>query len=300
MVIKIERILCPLDLSEDSAEALRYAVALTKTYGATLYLCHCADSLELSVDINREMLGCEMRDQAREHCGIMNFASIACETIIIDGDPVEAIARLTSDKDIDLIVMASRRRNRAGALLGSTAESVSHNVGCPVLITRPGEREWVGKTNSQIDLRRILIAHDFSKESELAVNFGLSLAQEYQAQLHLLHVLPYAREPKVSEMTAGETAAFQDAALRLYQAVPPEVSLWCDVKQAIRAGRPHEEILDYAETHDIDLICIGAQGAGFLRRAVFGSNADRVLRQAPCPVLVVRPLGRSSVKQATA
>ena len=190
MMIKLESILCPLDLSEDSAAALRYAVALAKSYEAKLYLYHCTDSLQLSVESCREMLGYVLRDQAREHSGILNFDSIVCETIITDGNPSEVIARLVTDKNIDLIVMASRRHNGASALLGSTAETLSHNVACPVLIVYPDEREWVGKTTSLIDLRRILIAHDFSTESELALNIGLSLAQEYQAELHLLHVLP--------------------------------------------------------------------------------------------------------------
>lgn len=296
-MIKIESILCPLDLSEDSAAALRYAVALAKSYEAKLYLYHCTDSLDLSVESCREMLEYVLRDQARHHSGILNFDSIDCETIITDGNPAEVIARLATDKDIDLIVMASRRRHGASRLLGSTAETVSHNAGCPVLIVHPDEREWVGKTTSQIDLRRILIAHDFSKESKLALNFGLSLAQEYQAELHLLHVLPYPQTPQVSELTDEETAAFRSTALRLYQAVPAEAFLWCQVKQAIRAGEPYTEILDYAETHQIDLICMGAQGAGFVKRAVFGSNTDRVLRRAPCPVLIARPLKSNAETQ---
>ena len=54
--------------------------------------------------------------------------------------------------------------------------------------------------------------------------------------------------------------------------------------------QPYREILNYAEKNQIDLICLGAHGAGFGMRALFGSNVDRVLRQAPCPVLVTRPL----------
>jgi nucleotide-binding universal stress UspA family protein len=300
MMIKLENILCPLDLSEDSAAALRYAVALTKSYEAKLYLYHCTDSVKLSVESCREMLGDVMMDQARKHSGILSFASIVCETIVTDGNPSEDIARLVTDKNIDLIVMASRRHYGAGALLGSTAETVSHNAACPLLIVHPDEREWVGKTTSQIDLHRILIAQDFSTASKLALNFGLSLAQEYQTELHLLHVLPYSLPLRVSEMTDEETAAFHQAALRLYKAVPAEAFLWCEVKQTIRAGEPYAEILDYAETRQIDLICMGAQDASFVKRAVFGSNTDRVLRQAPCPVLIARARQSNSATQVEA
>jgi nucleotide-binding universal stress UspA family protein len=72
--------------------------------------------------------------------------------------------------------------------------------------------------------------------------------------------------------------------------VPAEVHLWCDVKTAVSEGHPYREILNYAEQNEIDLISVGAHGAGFGMRALFGSNVDRVLRQAPCPVLVARPL----------
>jgi hypothetical protein len=49
-------------------------------------------------------------------------------------------------------------------------------------------------------------------------------------------------------------------------------------------------VLAYAEDHAVELICMGASGTGFGMRALFGSNADRVLRQAPCPILIARPL----------
>ena len=69
-----------------------------------------------------------------------------------------------------------------------------------------------------------------------------------------------------------------------------EVHLWYKVVQAVKCGQPYREILSYAEENEIDLICMGVHGAGFAMRALFGSNTDRVLRQAPCPALIARPL----------
>jgi nucleotide-binding universal stress UspA family protein len=59
-------------------------------------------------------------------------------------------------------------------------------------------------------------------------------------------------------------------------------------------------VLAYAEEQKIDLICVGASGTGFGMRALFGSNSDRVLRQAPCPVLIARPLRPAFAVQAAA
>jgi nucleotide-binding universal stress UspA family protein len=92
----------------------------------------------------------------------------------------------------------------------------------------------------------------------------------------------------------GEST-YQNAARRLQNVVPPEVHLWCTVKTAVSEGQPYREILNYAERNGIDLISVGAHGAGFGMRALFGSNVDRVLRQALCPVLVARPLRPTSL-----
>jgi nucleotide-binding universal stress UspA family protein len=160
-----------------------------------------------------------------------------------------------------------------------------------VLVTHDDERDWVGPAR-KIDLKRVLVAYDFSDHSELALNCALTLSQEYQSELHLLHVLPRFTldEPEISWYPLGNEGPYHKAAHRLQKAVPPETHLWCQVKHAVSEGQPYREILNYAERNEIDLICIGAHGAGFGMLTLFGSNVDRVLRQAPCPVLVARPL----------
>jgi nucleotide-binding universal stress UspA family protein len=200
---------------------------------------------------------------------------------------------------VDLIVMRSRRRPVAAALLGSTAEAVCRTAPCPVLVTHPHEVEWGGLLVDDVKINRVLVATDFSNDSELALRYGLSLAQEHQAELHLLHALPVVLSPALTAMPVGIESDFQRAARQLNFAVPTEAHLWCHVIQSVRAGQPYREILTYAEEHKIDLICLGVHGAGFTMRALFGSNADRVLRQAPCPVLIARPLKPSALTLAT-
>jgi len=158
------------------------------------------------------------------------------------------------------------------------------------------ERDRVGD-DFQIDLKRILVAYDFSDYSELALKYGTALAQEHQAELHLLHVLPArsVSEPEIAWSQSTNDSPYHAAARRLQRVVPAEVHLWCRVKNVVSEGHPYREILNYAEQHEIDLISVGAHGAGFGMRALFGSNVDRVLRQAPCPVLVARPLRPLSV-----
>lgn len=292
--MKIECILCPTDLSPDSDEALRYAIALSRAYNAELLLLHC----DLGGDGPAKQGAHDQAIQAitdalKKHSGSVDLAGLDWKSLVVSCDDIgAAISREAARYGIDLIVMRSRRRPHRAALLGSTAESVSRTAPCPVLVMHTDERDWVTGSDTRIELKRVLVAHDFSDYSELALNYALSLAQEYQSELHLLHVLPpfTLDESEISWYPLGREGAYHKAARRLQKAAPAEAHLWCDIKHAVSEGQPYREILSYAEKHEIDLICLGAHGAGFGMRTLFGSNVDRVLRQAPCPVLVTRPL----------
>jgi nucleotide-binding universal stress UspA family protein len=288
--MSIKRILCPTDLSTESDEALRYALALARAYEAKLIVFHCEVSIpgDVRADETRVLL---------EQSLLKRFEPDEVEKLRWEGivtqceDAGRAITEQAAEHRVDLIVMRSRRRPHRAALLGSTAESVCRSAPCPVLVTHDDERDWVGPER-QIDLKRVLVAYDFSDHSELALNLALTLSQEYQSELHLLHVLPRFSldEPEISWYPLGNEGPYHKAAHRLQKAVPPETHLWCQVKHAVGEGQPYREILNYADRNEIDLICIGAHGVGFGMRTLFGSNVDRVLRQAPCPVLVARPL----------
>jgi len=110
--------------------------------------------------------------------------------------------------------------------------------------------------------------------------------------LHLLHVLTDSKtkDTELTWSTQSEEGPYHEAARRLHQSVPAETHLWSEVTHVVREGKAHREIVSYAAEREIDLVCIGAHGQGFRLGALFGSNADRVLRESPCPVLVARPL----------
>lgn len=290
--MKIECILCPTDLTPDSGEALRYAIALSRSYNAQLILLHCDLTEDRSTNCH-EAAAQAIREALEAHSGVNGLEGLDWKSLIVNCDDAGAtIAREAAIYGVDLIVMRSRRRPHRAALLGSTAESVSRTAPCPVLVMHSDERDWVSGFDTRIVLKRVLVAYDFSDYSELALNYALSFAQEYQSELHLLHVLPpfTLSESEISWYPVGREGAYHKAAHRLQKAVPPDAHLWCGIKHAVSEGQPYREILNYAEKNEIDLICLGAHGAGFGMRALFGSNVDRVLRQAPCPVLVTRPL----------
>jgi nucleotide-binding universal stress UspA family protein len=290
----VKRILCPIDLSPDSAEALRYAITLARTYDARLILCHAIEGRSNNTRTAQagEPSNETFAELIHEHTPGVALDGVRWAGIVVQGEPAEAITREAATRAVDLIVMCSRRRPHRAALLGSTTEAVARIAPCPVFVTHPQEREWISKTDGAINLRRVLVAYDFSDDAELALRYALSLAEEYQAEVHLLHVLskPVQDGPEIAWLPASTEGAYQQAARRLQKAVPADAHLCCRIVHSVRWGKPYRETLAYAAEQEIDLICMGAKGAGFGMSALFGSNVDRVLRQAPCPTLITRPL----------
>lgn len=292
-MIKLERILCPTDLSTESDEALRYAVALARIYGAKLFLLHCNEKYspaEPDAETQKTQMNRVFTESLVPHLGLTTINKLDWQGFVRTNvhQIGDAIVREAVAQKADLIVMRSRRRPRAAVLLGSTAEAVCRNTPCPVLVTHPLEREWVSLSTGEIDLNRILIAHDFSRDSATAMNFGISLAQEYQAEVHLMHVLATEghEEPELAWSSSSTGNAYTFTARKLQETLPKEVSLWCNFVNVVRCGKVHEEILNYAREHEIDLICMGVSGSDWSIEKLLGSNVDRVLREAPCPILV--------------
>src|ERR1043166_8369603 len=152
-----------------------------------------------------------------------------------------------------------------------------------------------------IALKRILVPTDFSEASAAAVTYGVALARAFRAQLHLLHVevrhdleIMVERE-LVVERLLSETSpphVHQNAARELLgkilteheeQELRPEYVL-----RSSGRGGPYVEIVRYAKERDVDLIVMGTHGRGFVAHMLMGSVAEKVVRNAPCPMLTVR------------
>jgi nucleotide-binding universal stress UspA family protein len=302
-MINVRRILCPTDLTTESDEALRYAIALACAYQAKLMLLYCrrpGSIVEWSTGSRAARL---FETALFTYMDANELRTLDWEPVITEGDDAgKAIVSEATKRKADLIVMRSRRRPHAAALLGSTAETVCQKAPCPVLVTHPSEREWAGLSSSEIDLKRLLVAYDNSADADLAVKYGVSLAEQYQAEVHLLHVISDTapEEPELAWSNASRETSYEIAARQLQRVVPKETYLWCNIVTSVRSGAPWHEIVAYANEQKIDLICMGGSGTGFSLEKMFGSTADRVLRHAPCPVLVSRPMKKAaaSIKAA--
>lgn len=153
------------------------------------------------------------------------------------------------------------------------------------------------KANRMIQIERILFATDFSNCAREAQRFACSLAGQFSAELHLLHVL---QDVLVMLPEPGSTAGLpQNYMLELKQSaeraleglLPAEWSQGRRVIHVTRLGSPYGEIVRYAGEKDIDLIVVGTHGRSGMTHFLLGSVAEKVVRHAPCPVLTVRSTG---------
>lgn len=142
--------------------------------------------------------------------------------------------------------------------------------------------------------RTIVAAIDFSETSDDALRVACEVASSHNSELHLVHVIPDARQQAWSveapglDFSALQQESMADAERMLEARTVPVTAQLPHVVRRVVAGLPAaREIAQYAASHGVDLIVVGTHGYGPVRRLVLGSVADRVIRLAPCPVLTV-------------
>jgi nucleotide-binding universal stress UspA family protein len=304
-MIEIQRILCPIDFSEFSRRALDHAVALAKWYDSTIALLHVCTvapvaayapgsgvlpSAALTPE-DRDALLAAMRRFAEN----ATSPDVLVELDIAEGSTTAAILDTVESMPADLLVMGTHGRSGFERLvLGSVTEKVLRKSRCPVLTVPRGAGV---SPVPPVLFKRIVCAIDFSDCSMHALNYGMSLAQEADADLIVVHVieLPPGTPHAVDEtVLAGPrlreyvTFAEEDARARLREAVPDSVRAYCHVDTELLSGKPYQEILRVADTRNADVLIVGIHGRGAIDRMFFGSTVQHLVRQASCPVLTLR------------
>ena len=143
-----------------------------------------------------------------------------------------------------------------------------------------------------MQIRKILVPHDFSTHSEHALDWALGLADKWQATvvlLHAVHILP----PVVDIPSAMYVDVEQDqlaAAQRNLEEIRTKKTHGSQtlIDIDVQRGVPFQVICDEAEKQHTDLIVMGSHGRTGLAHVFIGSVAERVMRHSPCPVLVTK------------
>jgi nucleotide-binding universal stress UspA family protein len=300
MRVHLRRIMCTTDFSECSRFTIPYGVALAREFGAMLYVCHVVDVPLVAV--YGEGIGDQgpdrqnMRAQAEENINnYMHAYSIEWAPLVAEGGTAHEIEALAVEKEIDLVISATHGRSGLKRLvLGSVTERLMRRLHCPLLVVRSAERTAQDVSVEKVSFDKVLVGLDFSPDSDLAFEHGLSLSQQFQSELHLVHVI----EPPVYRdllKTQTDPAALNQEDLReeikekMNGMIPEEALNWCSPKISLLAGQPHEELAKYALVNDMDLVVLGFRGHSLMETMFVGSTTARVIRGAVCPVLSVRP-----------
>ena len=301
MRIKLQKIICTTDFSELSNQTLAFGEALAKEFGARLLVCHineksfAALSTYGEVYIDTQDLEKQELGAAREKItALMAAADVEWEPLVAAGHPATEISRLAVAEKADLVIAATHGRSGIKRLLlGSVSERLLRTLPCPFLVVRDTPPTVAAMpAETALRFQRILVGCDFSEDSRLAYDYGLSLAQEFQSQLYIAHVLepPVYRDLSLQARDSREELeTILQARLneKLTAMVPPDAYAWCSPEAVLLKGRPDEQLIGYAQERNVDLIVLGAKGRGLVETLLVGSTTDRVMRQTPCPVLSV-------------
>jgi len=294
-MITMSRILCPVDFSEHSAHAVAHAVAMTRWYEARLTMLYVWIN-QGAADLPPLVLGDDERAHILEDMGRLAgpHQGVSIDFLVREAADVhQEILDQTDALGADLLVLGSHGRTGVQRLLlGSVTEKLLRRGMCPLMVVPRGAP---GIDPAElVRFERILCPVDFSEASLNALTYAMSIAQESDADLTVMHAIEVPPElseympPADFNLDAIRAAAVATSLERLRDLIPDSVRTFCTVETTVVEGAAYRQVLHVAAERHSDLIVMGVRGRGALDVLVFGSNTARVTRAATCPVLVLR------------
>ncbi len=305
-MFSFKNILFPTDFTPHARAALKYAAAFAREGRGRVVLFSVqegsvpANLLTLPERVFEETEKNwlqQLRSDVKELLNDPLVEGLEVDPVIIEGEPTPEIARAVRDFNIDLVTIVTHgRKGLARALWGSTAEEIIAEAPCPVLTIRPPQRDFVEYRGSSTEIRlnRILLATNFRPSSLAAAQVAAEFAGRTGAELHVIYVISDYMD-QMAEIFP-ESAGTKLSQLREYvseRMATFEREAGGRAITHISEGRPYAEIVRLATDKDVDLIVMGASvhSSLFGGAPVLGPDIERVVRNAPCPVLSV-PSGR--------
>jgi nucleotide-binding universal stress UspA family protein len=282
-MIPINKILCPVDFFPASDKAMNYAAGLGALYGAKIRLLHAVPPVALAAyeyPLDVEAIAKTMKDAASRKierlASRLKACGLAVDTEVRVGSIHDVIRRAISRFKPDLIAMGTH--GRAGVerwFLGSVTEWWMRHSPVPVLAISAKE------TLRNPAFRKILVTTDFSAGTADALGYAFSIAQENESHIALLHVAP-------------DVSVTESARQLLETFIPEGASDWCKIETRIEVGLPYHGIERILHKDRPDLVVMNIHGKGMIDRALLGSTAERVVRSAKCPVLLIPPMKKAA------
>ncbi len=298
IAIGLQRILVATDLSQASANAVRFALDLARAYHAKCYIFHSVSSVGFTLAgtevecLADEVASRDLHDlEAKlERAGDLN--DVTHELVVRQGDVRHEIEAVIRDERIDLVVLGTHGRTGIGRLvLGSVAEQIFRAVACPVLTIGPGAHY-----QHPPRLRRILFPTDLSESSRNALARAVTIANQNDGQLILLHsVMPFpVADPGPgwylgTDVSERRQSARADVLDKLKKLAAGGVKLLHAPEYVVEFQYPAEAICEAADAYRADLIVMGVKHTSAFRAGHMPwDTAHEVVCRAGCPVLTLR------------
>jgi len=291
--VSLRNILLATDFSHSSDAALAHAASIARRYDAKMFVAHVIrpDVYQLvPPEVTTITLEQTRRYAEQQMAGLLisgRLRDIPHQVLLGTGELWPVLSELLGQHEIDLIVVGTHGRTGVRKLLlGSAAEEIFRMASCPVLTVGPkvAAPEGAALAPDLLSRRRFLYATDFTPHSERAAAYAVSLAQENQAHLTLLHVVQESAE--VSEHNRARMVEFFHKRLRTL--LPDEAEMWCEPEIIVEFGEPADTILKVAREMRAEVIALGVRRAGTFPGHLPPATAYKVVCQATCPVLTVR------------
>ncbi len=297
-MIKIKKVLCPLDFSTCSQNALKHALKIAPLIADELHLFHAiilyedssykpddrlSDNLisyDLIEDISNQKMQKATKDFDQRKIKIVTANSRGFSA-------ADEILNYAAENDIDLIIMGTHGRTAiAHFLLGSVAERVVQLANCPVMTIRENVTKFFTHN-------KILVPVDLSEYSRLALIHALQIAEAFNLSVTLFHSFEQQIHPAF--YVSGKTSIFEiDAELKKRALAGMEKFRnefefpGVKTEYALGEGAAYHEILEFVEKVPHDLIVMGSHGLKGLEHFLLGSTTEKVVRSANVPVLTVK------------
>ena len=293
---RLSTILVATDFSETAESAIAWGAELARAHGARIVLCHALWPTSLASPAPEFMpmpvrFYDDLRDAAasrlEKSAASLRAQGLQAATALIVGSAAEVVLGEAKRLAADLIVAGTRGLTGwKKLLLGSTAARLVRRSPCPVLTVHP---EDVGRHR---ELRTVLVPTDFSEDATLAAEAAARivapLASSRLVLLHAYHVPVEFVSPLAVPVLLNDVGPIEAAAqIELDEIAARLRGRGTAVETRLVLGYPPQAILDEAKTLGADLIAMGTHGRSGMKRLVMGSTAERVLPEAPCPVLTL-------------
>jgi len=294
--LKIKNVLAPVDFSERSIETLELAAGIAKQFGANLHIVHVYERdmpLTTVMAMPLALPPVEVAPGVRRHLkDVAKRTGIELRPAFIhavEGRPFEEICRLAREREIDLIVVATRGNTGIKhLLLGSTAERIVRYSPCPVLVVHP--RLHDGKRALRFE--RILVPVDFSACSLKGIEYAKRLAKQFGSKLTVLNSVAFQYYITSDEYARYDLPLLMQQAEKAARGQMRELLKkkdWEEIKvtPSLQIGHAGQQICARAASQHADLIVTSTHGTTGFKHILVGSTAEYVVRHATCPVLVV-------------